>query len=185
MPRCQPTPLATIGSPQPSRSKISSDRLEKQIGETLRLHRAMSEDDARRRSLELLARVGITDPERRLASFPHELSGGQRQRVMIAMALANEPDLLIADEPTTALDVTIQAQILALLRELKAESEMSLLLITHDLGIVRKMADRICVMNGGRIVEQAPAREIFEAPRHPYTRHLLAAEPGEAFQFTR
>jgi microcin C transport system ATP-binding protein len=165
---------------EPMTSLNPLHRVEKQIGETLRLHRAMSEDAARKRSLELLARVGIVEPEKRLASFPHELSGGQRQRVMIAMALANEPDLLIADEPTTALDVTIQAQILALLRELKAESAMSLLLITHDLGIVRKMADRICVMNGGRIVEQAPAKQIFEAPQHPYTRHLLAAEPGGA-----
>jgi microcin C transport system ATP-binding protein len=165
---------------EPMTSLNPLHRVEKQIGETLRLHRAMSEDAARKRSLELLARVGLVDPEKRLASFPHELSGGQRQRVMIAMALANEPDLLIADEPTTALDVTIQAQILALLRELKAESGMSLLLITHDLGIVRKMADRICVMNGGRIVEQAPARQIFESPQHPYTRHLLAAEPGGA-----
>ena len=165
---------------EPMTSLNPLHRVEKQIGETLRLHRGMAEDAARTRSLELLARVGIVEPEKRLASFPHELSGGQRQRVMIAMALANEPDLLIADEPTTALDVTIQAQILALLRELKAESAMSLLLITHDLGIVRKMADRICVMNGGRIVEQAPAHQIFERPQHPYTRHLLAAEPGGA-----
>ncbi|RIL05935.1 MAG: microcin ABC transporter ATP-binding protein [Proteobacteria bacterium] len=162
---------------EPMTSLNPLHRVERQIGETLRLHRGLGEREARARSIELLARVGLPDPEARLASFPHELSGGQRQRVMIAMALANEPDLLIADEPTTALDVTIQAQILALLRELKAQSQMSLLLITHDLGVVRKMADRVCVMNGGRIVEQGAVREIFESPQHPYTRHLIAAEP--------
>jgi microcin C transport system ATP-binding protein len=127
--------------------------------------------------LELLRRVGIKEPEKRLGAFPHQLSGGQRQRVMIAMALANEPDLLIADEPTTALDVTIQAQILELLRELQREMGMAMLLITHDLGIVRKMAERVYIMQGGNIVEDGRTEEIFTAPRHPYTRHLLAAEP--------
>jgi microcin C transport system ATP-binding protein len=165
---------------EPMTSLNPLHRVERQIGETLRLHRGLSESAARARTIELLARVGLPDPEQRLHSFPHELSGGQRQRVMIAMALANEPSLLIADEPTTALDVTIQAQILALLRELRAQTGMSLLLITHDLGVVRRMADRVCVMNGGRIVEQSPAEAIFTAPQHPYTRHLLAAEPRGA-----
>ena len=132
---------------------------------------------ARARTLELLTQVGIPEPETRLASYPHQLSGGQRQRVMIAMALANEPDLLIADEPTTALDVTVQAQILALLAEIRARLGMSLLFITHDLGIVRRIADVVCVMNGGKIVEQGPVEQVFTAPKHPYTRALLAAEP--------
>jgi microcin C transport system ATP-binding protein len=165
---------------EPMTSLNPLHRVERQIGEVLRLHRGLSAEAARRRTLELLARVGIPDPQQRLTSFPHELSGGQRQRVMIAMALANEPDLLIADEPTTALDVTIQAQILSLLRELVAESHMSLLLITHDLGVVRKMAGRVCVMTGGRIVEQGPVAQVFSRPAHPYPRHLLAAEPGGA-----
>jgi microcin C transport system ATP-binding protein len=151
--------------------------IEKQIGETLLLHKGLSRDAARRRTLELLKMVGLPDPAKRLSAYPHELSGGQRQRVMIAMALANEPDLLIADEPTTALDVTIQAQILKLLKELQEELGMALLLITHDLNIVRKIADRVVVMTGGEAVEQGPAREIFEAPQHAYTRRLLAAEP--------
>ena len=125
---------------------------------------------ARARTLELLRQVGIPEPETRLSSYPHQLSGGQRQRVMIAMALANEPDLLIADEPTTALDVTVQAQILALLAEIRARLGMSLLFITHDLGIVRRIADRVCVMNGGKIVEQGPVEQVFTAPKHPYTR---------------
>jgi len=162
---------------EPMTSLNPLHRVERQIGETLLLHGAPSEAAARAKSIELLRRVGLRDPEQRMASFPHELSGGQRQRVMIAMALANEPDLLIADEPTTALDVTIQAQILALLRELRAQSGMSMLLITHDLGVVRKMADRVCVMNGGRIVEQGAVEAIFERPQHPYTRHLIASEP--------
>ncbi len=127
--------------------------------------------------LALLEKVGIAEAETRLGAYPHQLSGGQRQRVMIAMALANQPELLIADEPTTALDVTIQAQILDLLATLKRESGMSMLFITHDLGIVRRFADRVCVMQGGEIVEQGPAAELFAAPRHPYTRKLLAAEP--------
>jgi microcin C transport system ATP-binding protein len=151
--------------------------VERQIGEILDVHRGMSGAAARARVLELLDQVGIRDPEGRLKSYPHQLSGGQRQRVMIAMALANEPDILIADEPTTALDVTVQAQILQLLSRLKAEKGLSMLFITHDLGIVRHFADRVCVMTEGRIVEQGPTREIFARPQHPYTQHLLAAEP--------
>ncbi|NGO65000.1 ABC transporter ATP-binding protein [Rhizobium daejeonense] len=151
--------------------------IEKQIGEILELHQAMSGPAARERTLELLRQVGIRDPEKRLSAYPHELSGGQRQRVMIAMALANRPKLLIADEPTTALDVTVQAQILALLRELKADHGMSMLFITHDLGIVRKFADRVCVMTKGRIVESGPVEEIFTNPQHDYTKRLLASEP--------
>jgi microcin C transport system ATP-binding protein len=151
--------------------------IEAQIGEILLLHGGIRGAAARKRTLELLSQVGIPDPETRLASYPHQLSGGQRQRVMIAMALANEPDLLIADEPTTALDVTVQAQILALLADIRARLGMSLLFITHDLGIVRRIADRVCVMNGGKIVENGPVEEVFESPRHPYTRELLAAEP--------
>ncbi|MCH2167439.1 MAG: ABC transporter ATP-binding protein [Oceanicola sp.] len=151
--------------------------LEKQIMESLALHQGLIGDAARERVVDLLNKVGIRDPEDRLASYPHQLSGGQRQRVMIAMALANGPDLLIADEPTTALDVTIQAQILDLLAELKASEGMGLLFITHDLGIVRRIADRVCVMQGGEIVEQGPTEQIFSDPQHPYTRKLLAAEP--------
>ncbi|MEQ9608113.1 MAG: ABC transporter ATP-binding protein [Kiloniellaceae bacterium] len=151
--------------------------VEKQINETLFLHKGMNKDQARQRTLELLKLVGIPDAVKRLNAYPHELSGGQRQRVMIAMALANEPDLLIADEPTTALDVTIQAQILKLLKELQQQLGMALLLITHDLGIVRKMADKVCVMTQGEIVEQGNEEEIFERPQHPYTQRLLAAEP--------
>jgi microcin C transport system ATP-binding protein len=151
--------------------------VERQVGEILDVHRGMSGAAARTRVLELLHQVGIRDPERRLNAYPHQLSGGQRQRVMIAMALANEPDLLIADEPTTALDVTVQAQILELLARLKVEHRMAMLFITHDLGNVRKIADRVCVMTNGEIVEQGPTDEVFSRPRHPYTRHLLAAEP--------
>ena len=152
--------------------------VEKQVREALRLHRPIGAAAARERTLELLRLVHLRDAERRLAAYPHQLSGGQRQRVMIAMALANDPDLLIADEPTTALDVTIQAQILALLRELRDRLGMALLLITHDLGIVRKMADRVYVMNDGRIVESGKTRHVFDAPEDPYTRHLLTATPG-------
>jgi microcin C transport system ATP-binding protein len=155
-------PLHTIGS---------------QIGEALYLHNNIGRSMVRARTLELLRQVGIPDPEMRLTSYPHQLSGGQRQRVMIAMALANEPDLLIADEPTTALDVTVQAQILALLAEIRARLGMSLLFITHDLGIVRRIADRVCVMSGGKIVEQGSVEQVFTTPKHPYTRALLAAEP--------
>ncbi|ODM42456.1 ABC transporter ATP-binding protein [Cereibacter johrii] len=151
--------------------------IERQIGESLALHQGLAGEAARARILELLTKVGIRAPETRLGAYPHQLSGGQRQRVMIAMALANGPDLLIADEPTTALDVTIQAQILDLLAELKRTEGLSLLFITHDLGVVRRIADRVCVMQGGAIVEQGPARRIFEAPEHAYTRKLLAAEP--------
>jgi microcin C transport system ATP-binding protein len=151
--------------------------IEAQIMEIMQLHNPVSNQMARARTLELLHQVGIPDPEMRLQSYPHQLSGGQRQRVMIAMALANEPDLLIADEPTTALDVTVQAQILALLAEIRARLGMSLLFITHDLGIVRRIADHVCVMNGGKIVEQGPVEQVFNAPKHPYTRDLLAAEP--------
>ena len=151
--------------------------IEKQVGEALLLHKGLSRSAARTRVLELLNLVGLRNAEQRLTAYPHELSGGQRQRVMIAMALANEPDLLIADEPTTALDVTIQAQILALLKELQSKLGMAMLFITHDLGIVRKMADRICVMNEGAIVESGPTADIFASPQHEYTKHLLAAEP--------
>ncbi|WP_417808728.1 ABC transporter ATP-binding protein [Thioclava sp.] len=151
--------------------------LEKQITESLSLHQGLRGAAARARVIELLEKVGIPDPETRLADYPHQLSGGQRQRVMIAMALANGPDLLIADEPTTALDVTIQAQILDLLADLKRDMGMSLLFISHDLGVVRRIADRVCVMQHGEIVEQGPTEEIFANPRHPYTRKLLEAEP--------
>lgn len=151
--------------------------ISRQIGECFTLQGA-GIGRARERTLELLELVGIRDATTRMDAYPHQLSGGQRQRVMIAMALANDPELLIADEPTTALDVTIQAQILALLGALKAKLGMALLLITHDLGIVRKMADRIYVMNEGKIVESGPTHQIFNTPAHDYTRHLLAAEPS-------
>jgi microcin C transport system ATP-binding protein len=154
--------------------------IERQIGEIIELHQVMSRDATRKRVIELLLQVGIREPEKRLGAFPHELSGGQRQRVMIAMALANRPGLLIADEPTTALDVTVQAQILELLGNLKNDHGMSMLFITHDLGIVRKFADRVCVMNKGKIVEAGPTAEIFSNPQHAYTKHLLAAEPKGA-----
>ena len=150
--------------------------LEKQLRESIELHQGLRGDAVRQRIIELLTKVGIHDPETRLTAYPHQLSGGQRQRVMIAMALANGPELLIADEPTTALDVTIQAQILDLLADLKAQEGMSMLFITHDLGIVRRIADRVCVMKNGEIVEQGPTHEIFGAPKHPYTRMLLSAE---------
>jgi microcin C transport system ATP-binding protein len=154
--------------------------VEKQINEVLFIHKGLGRDAARVRTLELLKLVGLSDAQRRLSAFPHELSGGERQRVMIAMALANEPKLLIADEPTTALDVTIQAQILELLRDLQAQFGMSMLFITHDLGIVQKMAQRLCVMNQGEIVETGPTQQIFDAPQHAYTKHLLSAEPSGA-----
>ena len=151
--------------------------IDKQVNEPLRIHRGLSRAAARARTLELLRLVGLPEAERRLDAYPHQLSGGQRQRVMIAMALANEPDLLIADEPTTALDVTIQAQILALLRDLQAKLGLALLLITHDLAVVAKMAERVCVMRAGEIVEAGPTPAIFEHPGHSYTQHLLAARP--------
>ena len=148
-----------------------------QIGEILELHGARGADNIRNRVIELLDEVGIPDPGSRLGSYPHQLSGGQRQRVMIAMALANRPELFIADEPTTALDVTVQAQILKLLKDLQQRLGMAMLFITHDLGIVRKIADDVCVMQKGRIVEAGPAAEVFASPKHPYTQMLLAAEP--------
>ena len=184
-----------VGAEEEALSKIRGDRIgiifqepmtslnplhtiEKQVGEIIFLHKQLDRDIARRRIIDLLQQVGLADAENRLQSYPHQLSGGQRQRVMIAMALANDPDLLIADEPTTALDVTIQAQILALLKDLQQQRNMSMLLITHDLGIVRKVADKVCVMTEGRIVEQGPTQQIFDQPQHSYTQHLLAAEPG-------
>jgi microcin C transport system ATP-binding protein len=151
--------------------------IERQIGEILELHSGLRGVAARDRIIELLTRVGIRDPETRLGAYPHQLSGGQRQRVMIAMALANEPDLLIADEPTTALDVTVQAQILELLADIRKRVGMSLLFITHDLCIVRRIADVVCVMNNGKIVEQGPVEQVFTSPQHAYTKALLAAEP--------
>ncbi|HZM07780.1 MAG TPA: dipeptide ABC transporter ATP-binding protein, partial [Methylocella sp.] len=151
--------------------------IERQIGEILELHGARGAQKIRVRIVELLQEVGITNPGERLTAFPHQLSGGQRQRVMIAMALANRPDLFIADEPTTALDVTVQAQILELLKELQARHNMAMLFITHDLGIVRKIADDVAVMQKGKIVEAGKVAEIFAAPQHPYTQALIAAEP--------
>jgi microcin C transport system ATP-binding protein len=167
----------TIIFQEPMTSLNPLHTIEQQIGEILELHSGLSGRKARARILELLSQVGIPDPAGRLASYPHQLSGGQRQRVMIAMALANEPDLLIADEPTTALDVTVQAQILELLKELQTRLGMTMLFITHDLGIVRKIADTVCVMSKGKIVEQGPVERVFTAPEHPYTRALLSAEP--------
>jgi microcin C transport system ATP-binding protein len=167
--------------------------IEKQLAESLMLHQGLTGEAARARIIELLGKVGIRDAESRLGAYPHQLSGGQRQRVMIAMALANGPELLVADEPTTALDVTIQAQILDLLAELKRTEGLSLLFITHDLGIVRRIADRVCVMQGGKIVEQGPTAQIFANPQHPYTQKLLAAEqkggpspvPADALEVVR
>jgi microcin C transport system ATP-binding protein len=167
----------TIVFQEPMTSLNPLHTIEKQIAEILLLHRGRSGTAARARTLEVLTQVGIPDPQSRLASYPHQLSGGQRQRVMIAMALANEPDLLIADEPTTALDVTVQAQIIELLQDIQKRLGMSLLFITHDLGIVRRIAQRVCVMKEGKIVEQGDVERVFAAPTHPYTRALLAAEP--------
>jgi microcin C transport system ATP-binding protein len=152
--------------------------VERQIIEVLLIHKNMSRKEARDRVVELLRLVGLPEAVDRLDALPHEFSGGQQQRVMIAMALANEPDLLIADEPTTALDVTIQAQILELLRELKEKLNMALLLITHDLDVVRRTVDRVCVMHDGKIVEQGEVEAVFEHPEHDYTKKLLAAKPG-------
>ncbi len=166
---------------EPMTSLNPLHRVDKQIGEILLVHKGIKLSESGPAILELLKLVGLQHPEEKMQSFPHELSGGQRQRVMIAMALANDPDLLIADEPTTALDVTIQAQILKLLKELQAKLGMSLLLITHDLGIVRRMADRVNVMTKGKIVDSGEAESIFTNPQHAYTRHLIEAEPkGEA-----
>jgi microcin C transport system ATP-binding protein len=167
----------TIIFQEPMTSLNPLHTIEKQIGEILLLHQGLTGAAARTRTIELLTQVGIPEAETRLASYPHQLSGGQRQRVMIAMALANEPDLLIADEPTTALDVTVQAQILSLLKELQRRLGMAMLFITHDLGIVRKLADTVCVMKEGKIVERGLVERVFTAPEHPYTRALLAAEP--------
>jgi microcin C transport system ATP-binding protein len=167
----------TIIFQEPMTSLNPLHTIEKQIGEILLLHQGLAGEAARARIVDLLGQVGIVDPKGRLGAYPHQLSGGQRQRVMIAMALANEPELLIADEPTTALDVTVQAQILKLLKDTQARLGMSMLFITHDLGIVRKLADRVCVMQQGKIVEQGPRERVFTAPEHPYTRALLAAEP--------
>ena len=149
-----------------------------QIGETLIVHGRAGRREARTRSIELLGRVRIADPASRIDDYPHQLSGGMRQRVLIAMALACNPSLVIADEPTTALDVTIQAEILDLLRDMKATFNLSLLLITHDFGVIAEMADRVAVMYAGRIVEEGPVRAIFRQPQHPYTRGLLASIPG-------
>jgi len=167
----------TIVFQEPMTSLNPLHTIEKQIAEILLLHRGLTGAVARARTIEVLSQVGIPDPQSRLTAYPHQLSGGQRQRVMIAMALANEPNLLIADEPTTALDVTVQAQIIALLKDIQQRTGMSLLFITHDLGIVRKIAQRVCVMKEGKIVEQGAVERIFAAPEHPYTRALLAAEP--------
>jgi microcin C transport system ATP-binding protein len=167
----------TIVFQEPMTSLNPLHTIEKQIGEILLLHRGLTGAAARARTIEVLTQVGIPDPQSRLGSYPHQLSGGQRQRVMIAMALANEPDLLIADEPTTALDVTVQAQIIELLQDIQRRLGMSLLFITHDLGIVRKIAQKVCVMKEGKIVEQGAVEHVFTAPAHPYTRALLAAEP--------
>jgi microcin C transport system ATP-binding protein len=189
-----------LGAPEPILRAIRGDRVgmifqepmgslnplhtvEKQINETLLLHKKLSREAARQRTRELLELVGLDDPDNTLGKRPHQLSGGQCQRVMIAMALANDPDLLIADEPTTALDVTIQAQVLALLQDLQRRLGMAMLLITHDLNIVRKIADNVCVLHNGRIVESGPTAKIFTNPEHAYTRRLLDAEPkgGPAF----
>jgi len=167
----------TIIFQEPMTSLNPLHTIERQIGEILELHRGLTGLAARARTLELLTQVGIPDPAQRLKSYPHQMSGGQRQRVMIAMALANEPDLLIADEPTTALDVTVQAQILKLLKDLQSRLGMAMLFITHDLGIVRRIADRVCVMKDGKIVEENTVADIFKSPQHPYTKALLAAEP--------
>jgi microcin C transport system ATP-binding protein len=167
----------TIIFQEPATSLNPLHTIEKQIGETLSLHQGLDGLAARARILELLTQVGIPDPAARLASYPHQLSGGQRQRVMIAMALANEPDLLIADEPTTALDVTVQAQILTLLRDLQQRLGMAMLFITHDLGIMGKIAQRVCVMKQGKIVEHGEVERVVKAPQHPYTQELIAAAP--------
>ncbi|HFC04608.1 MAG TPA: ABC transporter ATP-binding protein, partial [Rhizobiales bacterium] len=167
----------TIIFQEPMTSLNPLHNIEKQIGEILELHQGLRKEAARVRILELLEQVGIHDAEERLSAYPHQLSGGQRQRVMIAMALANRPDLLIADEPTTALDVTVQAQILKLLKDLQRDYGMAILMITHDLGIVRHFADKVCVMSQGEIVERGETQALFENPQHDYTKMLLNAEP--------
>jgi microcin C transport system ATP-binding protein len=170
----------TIIFQEPMTSLNPLHTVERQIGEILEIHQGLTGEKARVRIVDLMNKVGIRDPETRLLDYPHQLSGGQRQRIMIAMALANNPDLLIADEPTTALDVTVQAQILKLLKELQQEFGMALLLITHDLGIVRHMADKVVVMQKGKVVEQGEAKSVFKHPQHAYTRMLLSAEPKGA-----
>lgn len=165
---------------EPMTSLNPLHRVEKQISEVLYLHKGLNEEQSKQRVIELLKLVGIKDPEQKMSSYPHELSGGQRQRVMIAMALANEPDILIADEPTTALDVTIQAQILQLLSELQEKLGMAILLITHDLGIVRRFSDQVCIMLRGEIVESGTTEQIFAAPKHEYSLKLLNADPSGA-----
>ncbi len=162
---------------EPMTSLNPLQSIEKQVGEILAVHKGLTGNEGRNRIIELLTLVGLPNPENRLTALPHELSGGQRQRVMMAMALANEPDLLIADEPTTALDVTIQAQILTLLKSLQKRFGMAVLFITHDLAIVRKIADTVCVMKEGEIVERGLVNPLFDLPQHPYTQKLLAAEP--------
>ncbi len=153
-------------------------RIGAHIAEALTVHGLASRADARTRAIELLRAVRIVDPEKRVDDYPHQLSGGMRQRVMLAIALACKPPLVIADEPTTALDVTVQAQVLELLRDMKRQFDLSLLLITHDFGVIAEMADRVAVMYRGRIVEEAPVRDIFRNPQHPYTKGLLASIPG-------
>jgi oligopeptide/dipeptide ABC transporter ATP-binding protein len=162
---------------QPTSSLNPVFKVGDQIAEVLQIHQGLSKKDALARAVELMAQVGISDPQRRVKAYPHEMSGGMAQRVMIAMALASKPDLLIADEPTTALDVTIQAQILDLMRQLQQEYNAAIILITHDLGVVAEMADRIAVMYAGQIVEEAPAAELFSDPKHPYTQGLIASIP--------
>jgi peptide/nickel transport system permease protein len=154
-------------------------RIGKQISEALHAHGEISRDTASKKTMELLSRVGMPEPERRARAFPHELSGGMRQRTMIAMAIANDPRLLIADEPTTALDVTIQAQVLDLLTQLRRELGMALVFITHSLPVVAEIADRVLVMYAGEIVEHGPARQVFASPLHPYTRALLQSAPRD------
>ena len=152
--------------------------IERQLSESLKLHQGLKGPKVLEKILDLLAKVGIDEAHKRVTNYPHQLSGGQRQRIMIAMALANKPDLLIADEPTTALDVTIQAQILELLAKIQKSEGMGMLFITHDLSVVRRIADRVCVMKGGEIVEEGVTNEIFESPKHAYTKKLLNAEPS-------
>jgi oligopeptide/dipeptide ABC transporter ATP-binding protein len=162
---------------QPTSSLNPVFKVGDQIAEVLQIHQGLSKKEGRERAVELMAQVGIPDPQRRVKAYPHEMSGGMAQRVMIAMALASKPDLLIADEPTTALDVTIQAQILDLMRNLQREYNAAIILITHDLGVVAEMADRIAVMYAGQIVEEAPTAELFRDPKHPYTQGLIASIP--------
>jgi oligopeptide/dipeptide ABC transporter ATP-binding protein len=162
---------------QPTSSLNPVFKVGDQIAEVLQIHKGLSKKDALARAVELMAQVGISDPQRRVKAFPYEMSGGMAQRVMIAMALASQPDLLIADEPTTALDVTIQAQILDLMRKLQKEYNAAIILITHDLGVVAEMADRIAVMYAGQIVEEARTEELFRDPQHPYTQGLIASIP--------